>query len=69
MGIAGCGFEIILMIMLGLYRKMPVLRNPEAILVGEKAFFQVGKKTLQKALLDIDVKPKPLYISSFNPLL
>ena len=68
-GITGCGFEIISMIMLKLYRKMPVLRNLEAILVGEKVFFQAGKKMLQKALLDINIKPKPLYISLFNLLL
>ena len=36
---AGCGFKIILIIIFGLYRKMPILRNLEAILVGEKAFF------------------------------
>ena len=39
MGIAGCGFKIILIIMLGLYKKMPVLQNLEVILIGEKAFF------------------------------
>ena len=39
MGISGYNFEIILIIMLGLYGKMSVLRNLEAILVGEKAFF------------------------------
>ena len=36
---AGYGFEIILMIILGLYGKMPVLRNPKAILVNKKVFF------------------------------
>ena len=45
---------------------MPILRNPETILIGKKAFFQAGKKTLQKALLNINIKPKPLYINSFN---
>ena len=36
---AGCGFEIILIIIFRLYRKIPILRNLEAILIGEKAFF------------------------------
>ena len=36
--ITGYDFEIILIIMLRLYRKMPILRNLEAILVGEKTF-------------------------------
>ena len=39
MGIIGCGFEIILIIMLGLYKKMPILRNPETILISKKVFF------------------------------
>ena len=37
--IADCGFEIILIIIFRLYGKMPILRNPEIILIGEKAFF------------------------------
>ena len=38
-GMAGYDFEIILIIILGLYGKMPVLQNLEVILIGEKAFF------------------------------
>ena len=39
MGMAGCDFKIISIIILRLYRKMPVLRNLKVILIGEKAFF------------------------------
>ena len=39
MGITNYGFKIILIIMLGVYKKIPILQNPKAILVGKKAFF------------------------------
>ena len=39
MGMAGYDFEIILIIIFRLYRKMPILQNLEIILIGEKAFF------------------------------
>jgi hypothetical protein len=48
--------------------QIPVFLKPERILLSEKACCQAGQKTLQKALLIIEIIPRLLNIRSFRPL-